>query len=182
MEHVVAEPPQSMNAAEPQEEFWDCVCLLLRGGGATLIDSDVFEYVIQWKWRLVTKNGKTYARGGEFLHRMILMPGRGVQSDHRNGDTLDNRRSNLRKCDHRQNQWNTGRKRNGTSKYKGVTLTKWGWEARIRCGEKRPYLGLFESERGAAMAYDAAARKFHGEFARLNFPEENTVGSDRNRM
>jgi hypothetical protein len=57
------------------------------------------------------------------------------------------------------------------SRYKGVDWAKdmKRWRARILVNGKRIYLGSFENEIDAAKAYDEAAKRYHGDFAALNF-------------
>jgi hypothetical protein len=113
--------------------------------------------------------------GGKFqlLHRVILgLSDRRVMGDHRNGDTLDNRRENLRASTNQQNSQNGVTHSDSTSKFKGVSWDKQRgkWAAGIGISGKRISLGRFDSEHDAARAYDAAALKNFGDFARLNFP------------
>jgi hypothetical protein len=91
--------------------------------------------------------------------------------DHRNCDGLDNRRSNLRFATHAQNTLNRRKKKNAVSQFRGVWFYKGKWGSQISSQGKRMFLGRFDNEIDAAKAYDEAARKYHGEFARLNFPE-----------
>lgn len=90
--------------------------------------------------------------------------------DHINGDTLDNRRCNLRLCRRIQNARNV-KKKSGSSQYKGVTWLRWceRWMARITVNYRQIILGYFTDETKAAKAYDEAARKHFGEFAKTNF-------------
>ena len=117
-------------------------------------------------------NGKYYVitKEGKFLHRLILNTPKGLLVDHINGNSLDNRRCNLRVCTNAQNQWNTAKKSNSTQKYKGVRKTKSGkYEARIRCGEgKRLHLGTYPTIEEAVEAYNTKALELHGDFAYLN--------------
>lgn len=108
------------------------------------------------------------------LHRFLVCapPGWGV--DHRDHDTLNNRRANLRLCSRSQNAANS-RARGGSSRYKGVYRHRTRWEAGIRLAGEHHYLGTFATEEEAARAYDEAARRFYGEFALLNFPEGQAV-------
>jgi len=108
------------------------------------------------------------------MHREMMNAPAGMLVDHRNGDNLDNRRSNLRLATPTENSCNRRKKTGGSSRYKGVTFNRRSgkWFARIRIHGKCIFLGTFESEVEAARAYDAAAKKYHGEFACLNFPEE----------
>lgn len=107
------------------------------------------------------------------MHREILNVPAGLECDHINGNSLDNRRANLRAATRQQNCWNNRkRKPNSLSKYKGVSFSKRGkpWKATLTVDGNWIYLGSYNSEKEAAKAYDKAAKKHFGEFAKLNFP------------
>jgi len=155
--------------------------IALSRGEFAIVDYESYEYLNQWKWFChVTKWGK-YAyrnikegnsRRLQIMHRLITDAGKGEYVDHRNGDGLDNRLANLRICTNAENARNS-RKRNvnsATSKYKGVTWSKahGKWIAQIKIDYKNIYLGIFQSERDAALAYNKAAEKSFGEFANIN--------------
>jgi hypothetical protein len=108
------------------------------------------------------------------LHREIMKAPKGLVVDHKNNDGLDNRRVNLRLATRSQNNINRRQDKSKTlSRYVGVTFDKRRrrWVARIYVNGKSKFLGSFESEIEAAKAYDAAAKKYYGEFARPNFQE-----------
>ena len=110
------------------------------------------------------------------LHREIINAPAGLLVDHRNNDGLDNRKANLRFATHAENSRNKRKTRSKTSsRFVGVFLVKRSgrWKAAIQSNGKTINLGTFDSEIDAAKAYDEAARKYHKDFARLNFPEEN---------
>lgn len=103
----------------------------------------------------------------QYLHRALT----GYSMvDHINHDTLDNRQTNLREVTPQQNQWNKRPMRGSSSKYKGVgwRSDKNKWDAQIRTNGKRRFLGYYEVEEQAAVAYDKAASELFGEFAWLN--------------
>jgi hypothetical protein len=108
------------------------------------------------------------------MHREIMNAPDGLLVDHKNGETLDNRRANLRLATHSQNMCNKPKTNTtSTSQFRGVhsDKRKGRWVAKIQINRKRIWLGYFDNETDAARAYDEAAKKYHGEFARLNFPE-----------
>ena len=111
------------------------------------------------------------------MHRDIMDAPKGMLVDHRNHDTLDNRSSNLRLATHSQNTCNKQNKRAGcSSQYRGVSFDRKRkyWNVQVVLEGKYVFFGRYKSEIEAARAYDAAAKKYHGEFARLNFPESAT--------
>ncbi|MFZ0271036.1 MAG: HNH endonuclease [Acidobacteriaceae bacterium] len=115
------------------------------------------------------------------MHRIIMNASPDVQVDHRNGDGLCNRRSNLRFCGHVQNMMNSRRHRNKvSSRFKGVFLrsdNKRKWFASIQHNKKRQHLGSFDNEIDAATAYNEAATRLRGEFAHLNVIEDRTIAA-----
>jgi hypothetical protein len=109
------------------------------------------------------------------LHRFIMGFGPGDPDvDHINANNLDCRRSNLRACTDFENLMNLRKRRDSKSPYKGVALRKENgtWHAQIQAHGKIYRLGTYRTPEEAAHAYDDAARRLHGEFARLNFPRE----------
>jgi hypothetical protein len=108
----------------------------------------------------------------EFLHHLLLPKKPGFLVDHINLDSLDDQRGNLRYVTRTGNSANRSKQRGKTtSQYKGVSWLKCGqaWMAYIKHHGKRSYLGLFNDEEDAARAYDVAAVRLFGEFARPNF-------------
>lgn len=88
--------------------------------------------------------------------------------DHRDGDRANNVFSNLREATRHQNGYNRKLGRDNTSGYKGVTFFKGRWRALIRADSQRIFLGDFDTPEEAAQAYDEAAIRYHGEFAKTN--------------
>ena len=160
----------------------------LTKGYVALVDDADFEWLSQRKWcASYERNGNAYAlrgyRSGDRkrtikMHREIMGAKPGQQVDHKNGDTLDNRRANLRICTQSQNNMNR-HTRTGTSRYKGVcwSKAKRKWQAGIQVDGKTKFLGYFHNEIEAARAYDVAARDLFGEYANLNFPNEKVVAA-----
>jgi hypothetical protein len=153
----------------------------LTQGKVALVDDADFEWLSQWKWFALKTGPKWYAaryiykpKSIIYLHREILglVVGDKQQGDHRNGDTFDNQRHNLRNCTPSQNQQNSRKRLKASSQYKGVVRNskQRRWRACITYNSKQIYIGQFINEHHAARAYDAKARELFGEFARLNFP------------
>ena len=95
-----------------------------------------------------------------------------MEIDHKDENKLNNQRYNLRLATHSQNMINKKIRKDNTSGYKGVHITSGKYIlAHIRTGGKQIHLGSFIDIVSAAHAYDDAAKKYYGEFARLNFPE-----------
>ena len=149
----------------------------LTQGKVAIVDDEDFEYISQWKWCYTinqkSRSGYAIRRPGILMHRVINKTPPGMQTDHINGNGLDNRKENLRSCTRTQNKANVKMNRNNKSGYKGVSREKKRktWRAHIRIGGKGRALGRFDILEEAARAYDRAAREKFGEFARLNFPE-----------
>jgi hypothetical protein len=144
------------------------------------VDAGEYAALLAHRWfldpkgyvmRRVRVNGKW---GMMYLHRQLTGAPRGMDVDHVNGDPLDNRLANLRVCTRRQNLQNAAAKRTGnngkpsTSVFKGVSQKGVRWQARIRIGGKQTHLGVFDTERQAATAYNHVAVKEFGEYAKLN--------------
>lgn len=156
-----------------------------------LVDRDDLELIASRNWKVFRKH-TGYAAMCEIydktrppknrrrvsMHRMIMgEPPSSLWVDHINRNTLDNRRCNLRVCSPRENRLNSigWENRPTSSRFKGVHVDrKTGlFQAefyKARGKEYRVRLGKFASEIEAALAYDAAARKFYGSYGRYNFP------------
>src|SRR5688572_19860528 len=150
----------------------------------TTVDDDDFEYLDQFNWFAHKRRTKIYAartvwleEGGKkksktiSMHREIVHVGSlPVLVDHKDRDTLNNQKSNLRICTVSQNNANKNSRPGSSSKYLGVYYSKRDklWKAKVR-KNRTPYnLGYFESEVEAARAYNVKAIELHGEFANLN--------------
>jgi hypothetical protein len=155
---------------------------LSQGLFALVSDGD-FEYLSQWKWYAARRSGNTfYARRMEtkngkrkliYMHRAVTKCPDGLEPDHINHNTLDNRRENLRVCTHYENVQNAIHPFGKTSKgFRGVRLFdgKW-WRAQISIAGKAIHLGTFPTAEEAARAYDKANKEHRGKNARLNFSE-----------
>lgn len=106
------------------------------------------------------------------MHRQVMKYDGELFIDHKNRNGLDNRRANLRIATAGQNNANSVRNLScKSSKYRGVCRKKGcnKWLASIRYHDRHIHLGYFENEIDAAKAYDEAAKKYHREFAMLNF-------------
>lgn len=146
---------------------------------AALVDAADLALVEGHRWHLLRgHNGKlyAYASGTLYMHRLIAGTQPGYETDHINGDGLDNRRSNLRSATASQNRANMGKPRRPrgatpSSAYKGVSWdrSRGRWQAKIQVAGQHRNLGRYDDEAQAARAYDAAAVAAWGDFAAVNF-------------
>ena len=102
------------------------------------------------------------------MHRVIAGTPEGMETDHKDGDTLNNLPDNLRNSTHAQNKCNSGKYANNTSGFKGVIAVGCRWIAQITVDRKTIYLGSYSIPEEAALAYNEAAKKCRGDFAKLN--------------
>ncbi|MGD0551094.1 MAG: AP2 domain-containing protein [Sedimentisphaerales bacterium] len=160
--------------------------IFLGEGEFTILDVQDYYRYCAFKWIMGGQGSTVYAVrstkiGAKIttrrLHREIMNAPKGLLVDHENGDTLDNRRANLRLATHFQNTCNRRKTKSKTaSRFVGLCWEKTSsrWVTHIQVHGKKIYLGRFKSEIDAAKAYDEAAKKYHGAFAHLNFPEAAT--------
>lgn len=104
------------------------------------------------------------------MHKEVMkFTGTKIMIDHKDRDSLNNQKSNLRVCNNSQNTANSKKRKNCTSKYRGVAKYRIGlWRAYGGKNGKMIHLGYFKSEIEAAKKYNEFAKEIHGEFANLN--------------
>lgn len=151
----------------------------LTKGKVAVVDDGDYEALAGYPWQAIFVK-KWYARRQEYrdgkvvrvyMHRQIAGTPKGLQTDHIDGDTLNNRRANLRIVTPAQNSMNRAKTSGAKiSPYKGVFRHNKKWRAEIRIAGAKYRSVVFDRPEDAALAYDNLARKHHGEFARLNFP------------
>lgn len=149
----------------------------LTQGLTALVDSRDWFLMSQFSWRASRVKNTWYAKRSvgkkiRYLHQDILQIKAPQEGHHKNGNGLDNRRSNLQVTNRVQNCHGFATKREGTSRYRGVSwcAQQSQWLAHIRVNYVAKHLGRFDSERMAAQARDRAAKKIFGTRAQLNFP------------
>lgn len=138
--------------------------ILLTQGKYAIVDDGDYGWLSQYKWCACYMKGLWYAirsENGKYIrmHRQIMNCPANKEIDHLDGQSLDNRKSNMRICTHQENCLNRKANRNSVSKYKGVTWFKGKWVSIIRDHTKFLYLGRFVSEINAAKAFDTMAIK-----------------------
>jgi hypothetical protein len=132
----------------------------LSQGRYALIDDADYELVSKYKWHYL-KIGYAASKSsvGIYMHRLIQNPPKGMVVDHINGDTLDNRRANLRALSIRDNVNHRVRlNSNNTSGHRGISWHAGKWEARLMENRKNIYLGRFPSKEAAIAARDNYAK------------------------
>jgi hypothetical protein len=158
----------------------------LSKGKTALVDDEDYEKVARYSWYYFTVKNREYAqskiRGRTYyMHRLVMLfkEGRALNQkeevDHIDGNGLNNSRSNLRICNHLQNNANKKRYVDSGQQYLGVSFEKrYGkkpYKSRIMHKGANIYLGIYPTELEAAIARDLASVHFFGQFAKLNFPE-----------
>ena len=150
-----------------------------RGKYFAKVDDGDYEFLNQWRWSVKIRGHSIYVHRTDisdgcrrhiYMHLLILSAPTEMDVDHKDGDGLNNQRSNIRLCTHTQNMGNRKRQKSATSKYKGLHLSKnkKKWIADIRVDGRTQHIGAFKTEENAAIAYNIYAEKYHGEFARYN--------------
>ena len=162
----------------------------LTQGKVALIDDADWPLVCRFRWFADKGHSTFYAvtkvlrEGGGMrnvsMHRMLLgLTDPRIHTDHRDGNGLNNTRSNLRTCTHAENRRNTGVNSNNKSGFKGVSWDKSSgkWRATIMANRKQKSLGCFTTPEAAYEAYCRAAVELHGAFA--NFGAHQAKNMDK---
>lgn len=151
--------------------------ILLTQEKIAIVDKQDYTRLNTYIWHAVCFQGRWYAalsipgkQRKHYMHRVLVPTPPGWDVDHINGNTLDNRRRNLRASTKSQNQRNRHAV-SGSVKYKGVRRHQDGrFYSVIKVNGLEKWLGSFDHPVKAAHAYDRAARLHFGSFAHVNFP------------
>lgn len=153
----------------------------LTQGKVALVDDEDYARVNSYKWHTQLYRGGCYAVRQIktapvqqiYMHRFIMDAPNGLEIDHKNGNGLDNRRSNLRICTESDNRKNRKLNYNNVSGYKGVYWDKKmrKWRAKIKVNRRTIHLGSFTTPESASLAYSHAANALFGKFVRTEQPE-----------
>lgn len=152
----------------------------LTQGKFALVDDDDYNFLMQWTWyadRHPRKNFPdlfiaarkitvgTHKQKTILMHRIIMKAGKDESIDHRNHNSLDNQKSNLRKCSQMQNCQNKRMKSRILPR--GVTYCKreQKYLAQIMVERRNKFLGYYDNPQDAEKAYHAASIDFHKEFS-----------------
>lgn len=146
----------------------------LTRGAFALIDDEDFALINSYTWHL-SKAGyaTTNSKPMVYMHRLVNRTPPDVDTDHINGNTIDNRRSNLRDCTVSQNLMNRRAQRNNKTGLKGVSWLRMRpnlsrrYFAQIKAGGVKRFLGYFHTAEEAHLAYVAAAKHLHGAFLKI---------------
>lgn len=158
----------------------------LTQGYEAVVDADDAHLVDQWNWCALVTRRAVYAQRTDYsgerprvilMHRELMIAPSGLEVDHRDGDGLNNRRSNLRLATGSQNMHNARLSLRNTSGFKGVSCCNRNlkWRAQIAVGRKSTFLGYFDTREAAHAAYLAASERLHGEFSRNSSTRAHTV-------
>lgn len=158
----------------------------LTQGKYAIVDSDDYWELSKYSWYAHKAENSCYAcrrvHGGKgkktermWMHRAVISVPAGLMCDHINHDGLDNRKANLRAATAAQNRINSRTARiKKSSKHRGVCwrAEQKKWFAYVYVGGRAVFTKYFDDATAAARARDRAAKKYHGQFAELNFPDE----------
>lgn len=150
----------------------------------TIVDDSDFELVARYSWQSYLHHGNFVVHRPRrdfdpqglglprkiYLHRFLMNAQKGQIVDHIDGDSLNNQRSNLRFCDYSGNSSNTSSRLGSSSRFLGVSRSRTPnrWVAQYEFNYKNYHIGVYDSEKEAALIYNVAASFAFREFARLN--------------
>lgn len=147
----------------------------LTQGYFAIVDDEDYDFLMQWEWSLRRQPNSNYASRSDngnsiAMHRVIMKTPINMVVDHIDHNGLNCMKSNMRNCTASQNAMN--RRPRNKRIFKGTCQREsQKWASYIRINGKTIHVGMFETRVEAAKAYDEAAKKYFGDFAYLNFPE-----------
>lgn len=153
--------------------------IYLHDGTEVFVDDEDYDYLVDAveSWSRNNEYAIAAVRNGTqttqfYMHKMIMRAGKGQIIDHRDGNTFNNQKYNLRPASNTENIRNSKLRKDTNTGLKGVHYCNRDkrYIARIAIDRKRIGLGYFTDPRVAAVEYNRAALKYHGEFANLNKP------------
>lgn len=151
--------------------------IALTKGQIAVVDSTDYDQISGFSWQakwdentkmfraertIRLEDGKRRTLG---MHRVVMGDPKGLLIDHKNHNTLDNRRCNLRICNSSQNAMHRKVRSSNKLGLKGVVRNGSGFAAYVSINRKKMHLGTFPTKELAYEAHQAASKKFHGDYS-----------------